>query len=160
MTTPAQNGENERKANPHFERFIKAIPKGTDSVAGILRVHLLAEYYLDQIIITRLKRGDIITDAKFQFWEKIIIIEALDIVSKEILDSLKKLNVVRNSCSHVLEYCITESDIDKIGNPFGKKYQDYKTKLGPDTSKLLQQTLAILMSRLSAKVETFMRQSQ
>src|SRR5690242_5923256 len=106
----------------HFDKFTAAVLKAKDPVTMLLRCHLLAEYYMDILMATEIRRGDIIVDKRFHFSEKLTIIEALDVIPKEIVDSLRNLNSVRNHCSHVLDYKFSEEDIDKIGRPFGKRY--------------------------------------
>lgn len=137
----------------HFDKFTKTVLKAKDAVTMLVRCHLLAEYYLDTIIATNIPRGDIIVDYRFQYSEKLIIVEALNVIPKEILDSLKKLNSVRNQCSHVLNYDISEDDIDKIGRPFGKRYAEHKAESGDNSRKLLECTLITLMASLSWQVQ-------
>lgn len=124
-----------------YDKFIKAAGDG-DSVSMVLRCHLLAEYYLDHLIISILPRGDILLDQKFSFIQKVFIVDALNILSRETIDSIKALNSIRNHCSHDIDYKITESDIDKIGRPYGKKYTKNKREHVHDLDELLHWTLA------------------
>ncbi len=77
--------------------------------------------------------------------------DALDVVPKEIVDSLKNLNKVRNDCSHVMDYVISEKDVDRIGSPFGLEYIKLKRKFLA-TNALLRDTLMILISRFDGTV--------
>ena len=142
------------ESDPDFIKFSQAVPVTSDPITMVLRCHLLAEVYLDRLIDTKMSKGYVITDNKFQFYEKLVIVEALDILTKDVLDSLKKLNSVRNSCSHVLEYNISERDIDKIGHPLGKDYQIDKKELQPNINikKLLHITLLTLMARTTGQI--------
>ncbi len=141
------------KIYSHFSRFIETVPRDSDSVPMILSCHLSAEYYLDRIITAKIPRGDIITDSRFEFHEKLIIIEALATLDKNLLDSLKKLNSVRNSCSHVLNYQISETDVDKIGQPFGKNYIREKEKFQLDLKSLLRATLMMIAAKLARSAQ-------
>lgn len=134
----------------HFKRFMSIVPINSDPVMMILRCHLLAEYYLDRIITTKISRGDIITDSRFQFFDKLMIVEALSVLRKDLVDSLKNLNSIRNSCSHVLEYKIVENDINKIGNPIGKTYVKLREEHKFDLKKLLHFTLLNIMAELTS----------
>ncbi len=134
----------------HFDKFKKFVEENMEPVTMILHCHLLAEYYIDQLIISNLKRGDILIDSNFTFLNKLLVIKSLNILAENLVDSLKNLNKVRNDCSHVLDYQVYESDIDKIGRPFGKDYSVLKMKYLNNTKELLFYTLMILMAELTA----------
>jgi hypothetical protein len=139
--------------DPDFLKFQKNVPASSDPINMILRCHLLAEVYLDKVILFSITRGDIIVDSRFQFSEKLTIVEALDIFSKDVIDSLKRLNSIRNSCSHELDYRISEREVDKIGAPLGNTYfQDLKEHFS-NNKKLLYFTLLTLMARMTGKVK-------
>lgn len=145
-----------KKFTDGYTRFIKAANPSLDPVTTILRCHLLAEYYLDRLLIAALPRGDILTeiDSRFMFSDKVKMVESLDIIVQKVIDSLKKLNVVRNVCSHEQEYKVLESDIDKIGAPFGIKYIKEKRKCS-DERELLSQTMMLLIASLDGQVEAY-----
>lgn len=118
-----------------------AIEGHSKDVAIILRCHLLAEYFLDQIILITLLRGDlIITDGHLTFTNKLLLVKSLNVVNDDVLTSIKHLSTVRNNCSHQMDYNISEADIDLIGRPFGKEYSKSKQKI-KKTNGLLEDTL-------------------
>jgi hypothetical protein len=129
--------------NKGYEKFIDAAGTKRDEVTMILRSHLLVEYYLDHVIILEIPRGDILLKENFSFSQKLFIIEALDILAKEVTDSARALNSVRNRCAHDLDYKVTEVDIDKIGRPFGKEYLEIKKKHFQTIKLLLHWTLCL-----------------
>ena len=139
--------------NDGYERYQKVINRQPDSVLVILRSHLLVEYYLDKIIILKIPRGDIIIEGNFSFWQKLMIVKSLNILSSYLVDSLKNLNKIRNDCSHVLEYKISESDIDKIGRPFTSEYIKLKSERFSSIETLLNYTICLLTARLYGCVE-------
>lgn len=147
------------KEDPDFERFKRAL-NSNDPVMMVLRAHLLAEHYIDLIVMTGLRRGDIIIDRNYTFSQKLTIIESLDCLDKELIDSLKALNAVRNQCSHILDYQVIEQDIDKIGRPFSRKYLDYKKKYGTDYLNLLIAVLGYLAGRLTGASRRYLEQIQ
>lgn len=138
----------EKARREHFEKFLKTVPSSSDAVTMILRCHLLAEYYLDKVIELKIPRGDIITDSRFQFSEKILIVEAIDIINKNLLDTIKKLNKIRNSCSHVISYDITEEDIEKLRAPLKLKPVEYKNK-----KDSLHGTLLSIMAQFAGTIQ-------
>ncbi|MCK4553382.1 hypothetical protein KAU19_00260 [Candidatus Parcubacteria bacterium] len=137
----------EDKFSDGFVKFMKALEGHSRDVSIILRCHLLAEYFLDQVILTLIPRGDLIlTEGHFTFTNKLLIVKSLDAIDDEVLTSVKHLNTVRNNCSHQMDYSISEADIDLIGRPFGRHY----TKLKKENKKfedLLEDTLMSTMAQ-------------
>jgi hypothetical protein len=142
-----------KEASDGFKRFMKATSPDKDPVTMVLRCHLLAEYYLDRTIVASLPRGDIIIDneSRFMFMDKLAVVESLDNITKDVIDSLKKLNKVRNSCTHEQDYEILEGDIDKIGMPFGAKYLKAKQNC-KDKKEQLYQALMFVLAHLEGQV--------
>ena len=141
-----------------FEQFIKAADRD-NPVTVILRSHLLAEYYLDQLLIGNMARGDIFIKENFTFRNKIIVAEAMHILPGNYIESLKGLNSVRNDCSHVKDYAISERDIDKIGLSFGKKYLELKYK-HKDLQDLLFHTLMFLIAGLCVNISMMIEKTK
>jgi hypothetical protein len=135
-----------------YKRFLKAISESNELVNIILRTHLLCEYYLDQILIAKIPRGDcLIDDSRTTFSYKIQLLKSFNFLGSNqsyLLDSASGLNRVRNDCSHTLDYFISESDIDRIGRPQGTKYLSLKKDNSEELKKLLVGTLIILVSGL------------
>ena len=131
-----------------YQKFVKATSGHSKDVSAILNIHLVAEYYLDQIILISLPRADVLlNETRLTFALKLLIVKSLDVVSDDVVASLKGLNRVRNLCSHELEYRVTESNIDLIGRPYGKKYTSYKKQYPLD---YLQYTLMAPIAKLEA----------
>lgn len=143
----------EEKIPDGYKRYLRAISRQPDSVLVILRSHLLAEYYLDKIILLKLSRGDIIIENNFSFWQKLIVVKSLGVLPDYLIDSLKNLNKVRNDCSHVLEYKISERDIDRIGRPFTDEYLKLKSEHLDNIDTLLSYTIGLLSARLEGYIK-------
>lgn len=150
----------EKKYTDGFTRFIKAASPTKDPVTMILRCHLLAEYYMDRLLVAAMPRGDIIVEAgdrgRLMFSDKLVIVEALSKVTKPVIDSLRSLNSVRNNCTHEQDYEVTERDIDKIGRPFGLSYLQEKKKCSND-KELLYRALMMLIAGLDGQVERLIK---
>ncbi len=154
----------EKKKDPNksgYEKYRKAIDQlEFDPVAVILRSHLLVECYLDEAIMAKLSRGDIVIDKKLNFLQKLIIVEALDVFPNYLIASLKNLNRIRNGCSHVFDYKISEADIDKIGRPFTNEYLKIKLEHFDNTKTLLNWTTGLLTARLYGYVSRLVKEEQ
>lgn len=134
--------------NKDYLKYKKAIGGMSSDISKLLNCHLLAEYYLEQLILISLKRGDILLDqGHLGFSQKLLIVRSLDILKDDLLTSLKHLNRVRNLCSHSMDYTITESDLDSVGRPLGLHYTA-DIKLG-DPESLINRLLAYLIGLLA-----------
>jgi len=133
-----------------LDKFVETIKPTEDEVTMILRAHLFAEYYLNKLIETEIPRGYFITKERISFPNKIAIVRALDVLAKEkegIYSSLYELNNLRNRCAHVINYRISEDDVDKIGLPLGQHYTKLKFEFLKNLRGLLYRTLATLLIR-------------
>lgn len=129
-----------------FEKFQKAMSGQHKDVAAILNCHLVAEYFLEQIIHAQIPRADVLlTEGRLTFSNKLLLVKSLDVIDDEVIASLKGLNKVRNLCSHELEYTITDANIDLIGRPYGKEYIEVRREHGND---ILKYTLMKPIARL------------
>lgn len=131
-----------------YKKFMQAIKGHSKDISILLRCHLIAEYFLDQIITTCISRGDlIVTDGRFTYSNKLLLVKGLDVVDDEVLTSLKHLNRIRNNCSHQMDYTISEADVDLIGRPYGNEYSKLKQK-GGDVYFLLEGVLLMTIAFL------------
>lgn len=138
MTDQNFNGEiepSEIQSNPKKDDFMRRFMdtiKSEEPVLIILKCHLLSEYYLNELLMSQLPRSDHIINshrAQFGYMQKLCIIDAMQIIPNDYVDSLTQLNKVRNNCGHESQYTVTEKDIDNIGTPFGLKYSQLKRKV-------------------------------
>ncbi|MBB4133400.1 hypothetical protein [Xanthomonas sp. 3075] len=119
----------------HYEMYSGAMSE--DSVATILRFHLLTEYYLEQMIRLVLSRGDRIIDSgNYSYAQKLGIVEASDKIGDKLISSLRNLNKLRNKCSHELNHQITDSDLERVGSPLGKFWTQIKNEQTSTRAKL------------------------
>lgn len=146
-----------KEAVYEYKKFEKTVNPKSDGVTMILRSHLLAEHYLDQFIGSGIARGDFVIDNNFTFVQKLIIVKSLDVIPSYILDSLKNLNTVRNQCAHVINYQVSENDVDKIGRPFGHEYSEWKLKYLDNFKELLYRTLMLVIARLSGHTVRYIK---
>lgn len=124
-----------------FKRFWRMVGNPQfDTTYIALRCHLLTEYYIDQIIASKLPRGDLLVK-QLSYSMKLSLLEALNDIPSNDLQSLRGLNRVRNQGSHEMDYAITEADIDKIGLSYGREYIALKNKHHSDLRQLLIDTL-------------------
>jgi len=138
----------EQLVEHEFDKFKEVVNPTDSEVTMILRAHLLAEYYINRLIEAELSCGYFITKEKITFYNKLIIIKAfgIPIKGKEgVCFSLSGLNNLRNSCAHVINYKISENDIDKIGLPLGRRYTQLKFEPLKNLKSLLYRTLGLLL---------------
>jgi len=146
---PEEEREEKMKAKSELEfgRFMKIVSPSLDPVMLILRSHLFIEYYLRQFIIAGIPRGDIILDKNFTFMNNLTIVKSLDVIPAYLIHCFTNLNTIRNRCSHVLDYKISEDDIDLIGRPLGVYYLDIKDKYRDNQKEQLYTALIAITAR-------------
>jgi len=91
--------------SPELERFRKYMPKGKDPILLVLRIHLLAETEINEIIERHVPNHKALKKARFTFVQKLRIIEALSTVPEFLLlvDAIETLNELRNALAHKLD---------------------------------------------------------
>src|SRR6266481_1026802 len=140
-------------AQHEAKQFHKMCPVEQEPVLSILRVHLLAEHYLERAITVAIPRGDrIIGSGSLSFAQKLTLVEGLDVLPDQLVQSLKGLNRVRNSCAHEMERKITIPDVERIGRPFGAEFTFLRQEHYPDVKKLLNAVTACISRDLSKDV--------
>lgn len=158
MANTGEKSEEQEKPSEGFKKFQKAMKGYSDDVSKLLSTHLVVEHFLEQTIIASIPRGDIlITDGHLNFSTKLTIVRSLDNVSDYLCTSIKHLNTVRNHCSHSLDYRITDADIDLIGRPFGKEYQEFKDGHEQD---ILRRILMAIVARLEFSYELVLKEQK
>lgn len=121
----------------------------------VLRAHLLAEHYLERIILLCLERGDrVIGKANLTFPQKLTLVNSFDKLEDRFVQCFRSLNTVRNQCAHELNRTITIADIDRIGIPLGKGYTKLKRDYGDNPWKLLQMTLVCICAPIAGVVSS------
>lgn len=110
-------------AKVEFQKFKLAIGEEADPTMLVLRGHLFSENLLERLIRLKLPRGDIVVDAaSFSYAQKLLIVEALEVVPDSIAASLRRLNKLRNQCAHDLGRAVMDADVVRIGSPLGKQF--------------------------------------
>jgi hypothetical protein len=137
----------------HFERTCKDVE---DPTLLILRVHLLAEYYLERLIHLTLERGDrVISDAGLSFYQKLVLVDSFDRLSDSIIQSLKGLNKIRNRIAHDAEKRIAPSDVEVIARPLGRVCTKYRTEHANSPEDFLRAILSYVCGYIAGQVGTY-----
>lgn len=122
-----------------FEKLISNIK---DIELLVLKIHLHIEKSFDLIILYKLEGSNkLVEKAKFSFFQKYLIVEAIGIVEEKAMQSVHQLNKLRNSLSHKIDYEVSIEDITKVGSPLGKSFASYKRKHNNDDRAVLTSIL-------------------
>ncbi len=142
-----------------LEYFNRHIPKSADLEYIALRAHLLAEYYLNHLLILKCGSHKLEDIENLSFYSKVCKLKELNINHLEswVINLLLKLNKIRNNLSHSLEYKISEADIDSLGFSFGKEYIYRKFSINKSDPKsnfcwILQQIILGLYRPINVEI--------
>ncbi|MDG9671634.1 hypothetical protein ONV78_28115 [Hahella sp. CR1] len=104
--------------------YESAVKNASDSIYGILISHLYVEHLLDRCISCKLVSIKEITGKNgYSFSDKLKLIDAFGEFEGQLIDSLKKLNSIRNNCAHKFGHTISEKDVEGLGKTLGKDYR-------------------------------------
>jgi uncharacterized protein YutE (UPF0331/DUF86 family) len=108
----------------HVSEFRETVSGSTDPVAQVLRLHALTEYYLEQIIETQMRNGNIIiNDNRFGYYHKLQLVNALGLLDPGLLGVLRKLSQLRNNFAHHRAPIVSKKDIRQVAKPLEAKYK-------------------------------------
>lgn len=132
-----------------FERFVKLLPYGNDLTLVILKGHLLIEEQVRQIIDERVKKPDVLKDARFDCYQAICLAEALCPMDEEpwFWEAVRKLNKIRNDISHNIELDGLEDQVHAFADFFPSGLD------ADDRQDQFELTLWSLFERVSSLVE-------
>ena len=144
MTDEKQNTEIKKHIRVLTDKLKRFLPDDAPPDIQIVKAHLICEYYLNQILILK----NFCSAAKLNqmsFYDKYDKVFDLNNKNqKQIFDSLKILNKIRNRVGHELEYTLSESDVDELGFVRGKEYILEKYDF-EKLSDLLRNTLTLIV---------------
>lgn len=135
-----------------MKTFQAAIGEESDPVMLILRAHLFTENLLERLIRVKLPRGDKIAEnANLSYFQKLVLLDALEILPDSIISSLRQLNKLRNECAHQLQKQITDADVVRVGSPLGKFFTSAKRDARFDDVVLLRKVVDYVCGFLGAR---------
>lgn len=104
--------------------FQAEIGKASDSIYGTLIAHLYIEHLLDRFLRTRIPyEAKLFGDRGLSFAIKLKLAQGFGELDPQLLDSISKLNGIRNDCAHVFGHQITDKQVEEIGRTLGKDYK-------------------------------------
>jgi len=104
--------------------FEAEIAKASDSIYGMLIAHLYVEHLLDRYLRTRIPyEAHLFGKRGLTFATKLQLAKGFGVLGPQLLDSLSKLNGIRNDCAHVFGHQITDKQIEDLGRTLGKDYK-------------------------------------
>ena len=104
--------------------FEAEIAKASDSIYGTLIAHLYVEHLLDRYLKTRIPHEPkLFGEHGLTFSTKLKLAKGFGVLEPQLLDSISKLNGIRNDCAHVFGHQITNKQVEDLGRTLGKHYE-------------------------------------
>jgi hypothetical protein len=152
MEQPGQEPRPEDVADFH-----KAVRSG-EPLLIVLKAHLLAEAYLNELLTLRLPRPQRLLDSPggLNFARKLSLVEAMELLPDNLIEALRKLNHVRNDCVHKKDHELTAAHIDLIGAPLRERYWEAKGKFpAPNEMQRLPAVVMYVSAGLAAAISAY-----
>lgn len=109
--------------------FEKEIGKASDSIYGVLIAHLYIEHLLDRYLKTKVKTAvGLFGKDGLSFNNKLKLVKGFGELDPQLIDSISKLNSIRNNCAHLFGHQITNKEVEALGKTLGKNYKKIKEK--------------------------------
>jgi hypothetical protein len=142
--------EIEKIVDKETDELVSALSKkGKEETLLVLQFHLYTENMFERIILASIPRGDLLLDnAGLTYHQKLCLVNALEVIEDRYVQSLRKLNKVRNECSHERDKEILLADIELIGRPLGKLFSKLKHEIGDNLKELSITTFARIGAKL------------
>lgn len=114
----------DKQLQAELATFEAAIGKARDSIYGTLIAHLYVEHLLNRYLKTKIpNEANLFGDRGLSFLSKIKLIKGFGEFESQLIDSLIKLNSIRNDCAHIFGHQIPDSKIKALGRTLGKEYK-------------------------------------
>jgi hypothetical protein len=108
--------------------LIHVVSAPIDDATRLMRLHGLAEYFLERILVRRLPDGELlVADDRFGFYHKLQIALSLRELNSQTVGALRKLAKLRNRCAHERKPIVEIAEIVEIGNLFGPLFRKAMT---------------------------------
>ncbi|MGO2496794.1 MAG: hypothetical protein ACTH6I_02125 [Vibrio litoralis] len=144
--------ENKLEVYEHYTyiKFESSIRNESDPTMQVLKAHLFAENAFENLIALQLPRGDkVVERGNLSFHQKLVLIDALNIVPDNVISSFRFLNKIRNQFAHDLDASVTHNDLLKLGSPLGKKFTEYRKESAGDDELLLKKLIHYLCGTIT-----------
>jgi hypothetical protein len=149
MTTTMTPAQLEETLEREFAIYKDEVAAASDPKLHILIVHLYVEHLLERYLATRLKTTKTLFGKNgLTFEKKALLVEALGGLTPQRIDSVRKLNALRNDCAHKFKYHPSATGLDEFGRTLGKPYTAIKAKYGSDHNGCMRYVCARLSGEL------------
>lgn len=119
--------------------YKQEISRGNELKLRVLHDHLYIEHLLERYISTKLRTTDgLFGQNGLTFEKKLCLAKSFQGLNSESVDSIRKLNKLRNDLVHKFKHQPTEAEIDDFGRTFGKAYKEMKGSLVKERHSLLE----------------------
>ena len=133
--------------------YKQEVESATDPKLHILIVHLYVEHLLERYLAVNLKTTKRLFGKNgLSFEKKLLIVEAMGGLTPQLIDSIRKLNALRNGCAHQFQYKPTDEDLEAFGWTLGKIYAEIKSKVGKDKDLCMRRVCRRLCGMLARAV--------
>ena len=132
-----------------FAIYKQEVSAAADPKLHILLVHLYVEHLLERYLSAKLKTTTgLVGKNGLTFEKKARLVASMGGLSAQRIDSVLKLNGLRNDCAHSFRYQPTVEELEAFGRTLGKAYTALKQQAGGNHNSCMRACCARLCGEL------------
>lgn len=123
----------ESKDTERINLLINTLIHGTEVLTLVLKTHLFCEYLVDELLLNHLgAKTPHVESLDLRFSQKLSLIRSLGLMPPEGIESLNRLNALRNKCVYKLNFTPSNKEIRAIIEPLPAEWLSMHIKSRPE----------------------------
>lgn len=124
LATPSEELRKHTEVFSYDEDRFKARVSDGERWQQLLQAHLYYDHVITRLLVDALVKPDAINATRMSFLQKLQLINALGLLSDEIVSTVEAINKLRNKIAHRLDFEISDKDVSDLGNTTPRRLRD------------------------------------
>ena len=107
-----------------YDRFLERIGSG-ERWQTLLQAHLYFDHVITLVLTEALQRPEELDVRRMGFSQKLQLISAMDLLSRDLLPAIGRINDLRNKIAHDLSFEVSDKDERDLRNCLPKYFSDF-----------------------------------
>ena len=124
LATPSEELRKQTEVFSFDQDRFKARVSDGERWQQLLQAHLYYDHVITRLLVDALVKPDAISATRMSFLQKLQLINALGLLSDEIVSTVELINKLRNKIAHRLDFEISDKDVSDLRNTTPKRLRD------------------------------------